>query len=96
MTVDKLNQIYDDLKLHSKEYAIDSAFQLFIDNQITVVELEKLLLKFDYVLPEDFFYLNKYEQKKYHQHKINKIYIENGTKTIKTYSCFNRIYYYIW
>ena len=94
MTVEKLNQIYENLKLHSKQYAVDEIFQMFIDNQLTVSELEALLNKFNYLLPEEFFSLDKTEQKKYHQHKKHEIHLINDKETIVTYSIFNKRYFY--
>lgn len=94
MTTEKLNQIYESLKLHSKEYAIDEIFQLFIDNQLVVSELEILLGKFNYYLPDDFHKMDKSEQKKYHQHKKHLIHLVDGKETIETYSVFNKAYFY--
>ena len=94
MTVEKMNQIYESLKLHSKEFAVDEIFQMFIDNQITVSELEILLGKFNYELPNEFFYMDKCDQKKFHQHKKHKIHLVNGVETIVTYPVFNKAYFY--
>lgn len=94
MTIEKLNQIYESLKLHSKEFAVDEIFQLFIDNQITVSELESLLSRFSYVLPEVFYKMEKSEQKTFHQHKKHLIHITKDNETIVTYSIFNKAYYY--
>lgn len=94
MTVEKLNQIYENLKLHSKQYAVDEIFQMFIDNQLTVIELEALLNKFNYLLPEEFFSLEKADQKKFHQHKKHEIHLINDKETIVTYSIFNKRYFY--
>ena len=94
MTVEKMNEIYENLKLHTKEYAVDEIFQMFIDNQLTVSELETLLGMFSYHLPTEFYDLDKTEQKKYHQHKKHKIHLVNGKETIVTYSTFNNAYFY--
>ena len=93
MTTEKLNQIYESLKLHTKEYAVDEIFQLFIDNQITISELDTLLKRFSYVLSDDFFELDKTEQKQYHQHKKNIVHLVNNKETIETYSIFNKAYF---
>ena len=94
MTTEKLNQIYESIKHYSKLQAVDTVFQMFIDNQIVVSELDELLKKFNYSLPEYFYNLDKTEQKMYHQHYYREIHLINEKETIVTYARYNKTYFY--
>ena len=94
MTTEKLNQIYESIKHYSKLQAVDAVFQMFIDNQIVVSELEELLKKFNYLLPDYFYNLDKTEQKMYHQHHYHEIHLVNGKETVVTYARYNKAYFY--
>ena len=94
MTVDEMNQIVENLKLHSKEKIIDDAFQLLIDNQVVLSEFEFILNKLNYELPQEFHDLSKADQKRYHQHYRRQIeFTDKGPLTIER-QIYNKPYFY--
>ena len=72
---------------------IEGAFQLFIDNKINAEELNEILKRENYILPESFFELNRFEQKKYRQYcKYTYEFIDDEFKE-DDYTIFNRAFF---
>lgn len=93
MTTEEINQIVENLKLHGEEKVIDDAFQLFIDNQVTLSEFEIILSKLDYKLPPEFYEMSKDYQKQFHQHKFRRVeFTPNGPRYME-YEIYNKAYF---
>lgn len=88
-----LNEYKEALKSFGKAEIVDSAFKLFVDNQINALELNELLMLADYKLNEEFFSLPRSEQKKYYKHTIHVIPYGKGIKEASSKTIFNKNYY---
>lgn len=72
---------------------IEGAFQLFIDNKINDEELDEILRRENYVLPESFFELDRFEQKKYRQYRKYTYEFVDGEFKEDDYTVFNRAFF---
>lgn len=88
-----LEEYKEALKSFGKAEIVDSAFKLFVDNQINALELNELLMLADYKLNEEFFSLPRSEQKKYYKHTIHVIPYGKGIKDASSMTIFNKNYY---
>jgi len=90
----KLLEIIESIKLDTSRLYCENAFKCFIDNQITVDELDEILKADNYILPDSFFELSIKDQKNYMNHIQTRIYFENGEEKFYWYQVFNKPYFY--
>ena len=90
----KLKEILDAIRSNNNTLFAESAFQYYIDNQITDNELIELLKEDGYKLPDDFISFSKRKKRTYLNHIQTRIYFENGEERYYWYEVFNKPYFY--
>lgn len=90
----KLLNIINILRINQYEMYADGAFQYFIDNQIDVNELAEILKEEGIILPEEFYKLSKFDQKKYRRHVAVSIHYDKNDLVSEARVIFNKPYFY--
>lgn len=92
---ERLSNIISELKSESDINYVDKAFSLFIDNQLTDHDLADILSIVNYKLPDSFFKLHKFQQKKFWKRNIRYVsFDEEGNFVIEEITIFNKPYFY--
>lgn len=90
----KITQIIKQLKSEQNVSYLKKAFRYFVDNQIDANELKEILKYDDLQLPEYFYSLHKFSQKKFLKTEIVYVQIINNGPIYNVKTIFNNYYFY--